>query len=431
MIWKRKWCSLAVVLLLLATMFPSAAFGADPLSDDIVILFSSDVHGQVEDNLGYAGLVAYKNEKLTTHRYVSVVDAGDAISGSMLASASEGEFTAEAMDLVGYTAAAVGVHEFDFGVKHFINTIAKNANFSYVSCNFADAKGNPVFAPYKLVNYGSTKVAYLGISDPQTIKKSTASFGEGKYSFYQGNDGYTLFEQVQKAIDQAKAEGADYVIAISHLETDEDCLYTPHAVARNTSGLTAIINGNAHEEIVGDKVVDRKGNTVLVTACGSGLQTIGEIVISDHKTVTTSLISKYQLKDAATTDGIDALKKSYREDLSQAFATAVTPLTAVSAKGSRIIENNETNLGDLCADAYRIMTGADIALVEAKALQKNIAAGDISYQDVMKALPIQEPISVIEMTGATLMDALEMSVRLYPKRNAAFLQVSGLTYDIQ
>ena len=429
--------SILLAAVLVVSMMPAMAFAAETnLSDDIVILFTGDVHGQADENLGYAGLAAYENEKRITHKHVAIVDAGDAVSGSLLASVSNGDYIVEAMNLVGYTAAVPGVHEFDYGVSHFRNILSPDADYPYISCNFLNAADkSAVFSPYKLAVYGDKTVAYLGISDPQTMEKSSANFknsdGTYAYSFCDGNKGADLYAVVQSAIDAAKASGADYVVAIGHLVSDAASPYSASAVIKNTSGINAFIQGNSHDVSVGQKVTDKGGNTVLLSCAGSGLSNIGQLVLSGNTITASAVNGTYNLRDITTKDGIEKLKTSYNADLSAAFASTSSRLEAADTKGSRTIDKKETNLGDLVADAFRIVTGADVGLVESKDIQASLAVGSMSYKDVTKVLPNGNSISVVEVSGADLMDALEMSARLYPNANGSFLQVSGLTYDIQ
>ena len=436
-----KWMAVLLAAVMTVVMMPTAALGADSsLSEDIVILFTGDVHGQADENLGYAGLTAYRNEKMISNKYVAVVDAGDALSGTMLASVSKGSYVVEAMNLAGYTLAVPGVHEFDYGVSHFRNTLAADAEYPYISCNFVYAfNGACVFSPYRLVNFGTKLVAFIGISDPLTASKSSGVFsgsdGSSAYSFCDGNNGQDLYEKVQAAIDQAQQIGADYIIAVGHLPYADTGLssspYSPASVIKNTSGIHAFIQGGTHDVTVGEKVTDKSGNTVLVSSAGEGLSHIGQLVISGNKTITASMVSNYSLRDISTKDGIEALKTSYNAELSTAFATTSSRLEATDTSGNRTIDKKETNLGDLCADAYRVVTGADIALVESQEIRASLPVGSLSYKDITKVFPYGRPVSVMEVSGADLMDALEMSARLYPNANGGLFQVSGLTYDIQ
>ncbi len=421
-----------MALMLVAAVIPAASYGAETAqNDDIVILFSSDVHGKADENLGYAGLVAYANEMRSASKYVSVIDAGDAVSGSLLSAVSEGMYSVETMNLAGYTAAVPGVHDFDYGVNRLGTDLMKAADYPYISCNFVmTASGQPVFQPYRMVSYGDKKVAYIGISDPQTVSKSNVNFG-GSFGFCDGNQGADLYRQVQETIDEALLDGADYIIAAAHLNSDPFSPYSASAVIGNTVGIHAMIQGSTHAASAGTKVRDAAGNTVLLTCAGSGLENIGVLTIKSNQTMEAKLIADYKLRDVKTRDAIETMQTSYNSQLAKNFAVTSTRLEAAASGGSRTIDKRETNLGDLVADAYREAGKADIALVESGEIQASLAVGDITYKNVMKVLPEGKSLCVAEVSGADIMDALEMSARLYPNANSGFFQVSGLTYDIQ
>lgn len=441
---KKKSRILAALLTvcLVITMMPVISFAAETagttgLNDNIVILYSGDINGSADANIGLAGMAAYANEMKTKSKYVELVDVGNAVSGSVLASTSKGEYVAEALNAAGYSIAVPGAGEFSYGVSRLVTDLAKTADYQYVSCNFTDtATGNTVFSPYRMVTYGETKVAYVGISDPDIMASYESYFknsdGTYAYSFAEGNNGVDLYAAVQSAIDKAKEEGAKYIIGLGSLRDSQDPAYTAKSIIENTSGISAFINSNSGKAVSGEQVKTKDGMYALLTSPGDGTKSIGVLTLSaSEKTVSSQLISSYKLKDIKTKDAIDALTKEYSGDLNEAFATTSSRLAATNGSGVRIVESSETNLGDLAADAYRTVTGADIAFVEASEIKADIAVGGMSYNDVIRALPGNKNISVAKVSGFDLMDALEMSARLYPNRNSGFLQVSGLTFDIQ
>ena len=441
---KKKSRILAVLLTvcLVITLMPVISFAAETagtagLNDNVVVLYSGDINGGVDANIGLAGMAAYANEMKTKSKYVELVDVGNAVSGSVLASISKGEYVAEALNVAGYSIAVPGAGEFVYGVSRLVTGLTKTADYRYVSCNFTNtATGNTVFSPYKMVTYGETKVAYVGISDPDIMASYESYFknsdGTYAYSFAEGNNGNDLYAAVQLAIDKAKEEGAQYIIALGSLRDSQDPAYTAKSIIENTSGISAFINSNSGKAVSGEQVKTKDGMYALLTAPGDGTKSIGVLTLSaSDKTVSSRLISSYKLKDIKTKDAIDALTKEYSGDLNEAFATTSSRLAATNGSGVRIVESSETNLGDLAADAYRTVTGADIAFVEASEIKADIAVGGMSYNDVMRALPGNKNISVAKVSGFDLLDALEMSARLYPNRNSGFLQVSGLTFDIQ
>ena len=206
---KKAILSVLLALCLAAAMMPMSAYAAEDVSNDIVVIYTGDMHGAVDSNITLAGLKAYANERQAKSRYLEIVDAGDALSGNAIANASGGKFVVEAMNEVGYGIAVPGVHDFDFGVGALTDELAPMAKFQYVSCNFANIEtGKTVFKPYEIVSYGKTKIAYIGISDPMTISKSIASFTEGngtcKHTFRLGSNGKYLYSIVQNAVDMAK-----------------------------------------------------------------------------------------------------------------------------------------------------------------------------------------------------------------------------------
>ncbi len=436
MIKKKAMMSLLLALCLVVTMMPMSAYAAEDASNDIVILYTGDMHGGVDSNITLAGLRAYANERQAKSKYLEIVDAGDALSGTAIANASKGKFSVEAMNEVGYGIAVPGVHDFDFGVNTLIDELAPMANFKYVSCNFTNIETwETVFKPYEIVTYGDTKVAYVGISDPSTINKSTANFTESdgscKYNFIYGGDGKYLYSIVQYAVDMAKKDGADYVIAIGHVDSSGDAAYSPKGIIAGTTGINAFIAGNSHSSIVGQRVKDKDGNTVLITSAGSGLKNIGVLTITPGKNISSQLVSNYAYRYIKTNNAIESLRQKYSDSLKETVATSEVKLKSADSDGVRTVGRSETNLGDLCADAYRAVTGADIAFVEASEIEGEIDAGNISYGDIEKVMPANENISMFTVSGGEILDALEMAARLFPANNEGFLQVSGISFDIQ
>ena len=409
-----------------------AAETANDETNDIVIIYTGDMHGKPDTNITLAGLKAYANERQAKSKYVEIVDAGDSLSGSAIASSSGGKYMMDAMNEVGYGIAVPSAGDFSFGVDLLTSTIDNSSSYEYLSCNFVNAStGNTVFNAYNTVIYGDTSVAYIGISDPLTASMTPNSFVDGKYKFLGANGASELYTAVQNAADAAKAAGADYVIAIGHLsETGSDPLSAKSIIA-NTTGITAFISGGEHVAISGDQVKNKSGQSVLLTSAGANISNIGAITLSPGKSVSSQLISNYSYRYIKTNDAITALTQKYSKQLTNTFATSAVDLTSADSDGVRTVGKSETSLGDLVADAYKEASGADIAFVEASEIQGKISHGDVSYSDIMNVLPNGNNLSVYTVSGGEILDALEMSARLYPSNNEGFLQVSGITFDVQ
>ena len=450
----KKLLSLALALTM-GLSLATPAMAADETKTEtgkIVILHTNDVHCGIDQavkeneetgektvtNIGYAGVAAYKAEMEAQYGEgnVTLVDAGDAIQGGPIGTLTKGAAIVEIMNEVGYDLAIPGNHEFDYGMDNFLSLAKDTAKYPYICANFTDLKGNAVFDAYKVVTYGEVKVAYVGIDTPETFAKSTPTFfqdGEGNYiyGFQQGNEGKDLYECVQKAVDAAKKDGADYVVAMGHLgdngSTEE---WKAQSVIANTTGIDVFIDGHSHEEI-GKTVANKDGKDVVWAQTGTKLANIGKIVIdTETKEITHELVSGYDKQDEAVAAFVKEKNDAFEAELKKVVATSEVELTVNGADGKRAIRNGETNLGDLCADAYLTMLEADVAIVNGGGIRANIAAGEVTYEDIINVHPFGNEGCLVETKGQNILDALEMASRLYPEECGGFLQVAGLTYTI-
>lgn len=404
---------------------------------DIVVLYTNDVHCGVDDNIGYAGFAAYAAEMRKATDNVTLVDVGDAVQGAALGTLSKGEYIVDIMNQVGYDVAIPGNHEFDYGMDQFMN-LSKALKSGYISANFMDLRTNkPVFDAYKMVTYGDTKVAYVGIATPESITKSTPTYfqdntGKYIYGFCAGNNGKELYNAVQSAVDSAKTAGADYVIAVGHLGDDaQSAPWRSADVIANVSGLTAFLDGHAHSVISSQKVADKDGKTVLLTSTGTKLAAIGKLVIKSSGTVSTELVTDYTAKDSTVDTFVKGIQAKNDALLNKVVAKTSVDLTTLESDGkTRAIRNQETNLGDLVADAYRDAAGADVAIVNGGGIRADIKSGSITYGQIIAVHPFGNELRMVEATGQQILDALEMASRTTPDENGGFLQVSGLTYTI-
>ena len=271
---------------------------------DIIILHTNDMHCGVNDNIGLAGVAQLKKEALGRTPHVFLVDAGDAVQGAPIGKLSRGEAVVNLMNAVGYDFCVPGNHEFDYGMERFLELAGKQ-QAGYYSANFLDNKtGSPVLKPYKLADFNGTKIAFIGATTPTTFTSSTPLYfqnaeGQYIYSFCEDAGGQRLYRQLQKYVDQARQEGAQYVFLVAHLGVNG----VPHqwsseSVAQNTEGITAIIDGHSHESFV--RVVQNKiGKDVLLVQAGTKLSRVGEIRLTAEGTLSAKLFTLAQGKDAA------------------------------------------------------------------------------------------------------------------------------------
>lgn len=441
----RKWMLRLPALLLAVVVLLGVSPGvnaAEALSDNIVVLYTNDVHCGVDPNapegtMGYANLAALKKELQAQNAYVALVDAGDAIQGEAIGTLSDGGYLIDIMNHLGYDYATFGNHEFDYGMD-VAKSLLTRSHAEYLACNFVDlSTGQTVAEPYTLVTYGERRVAYVGIATPESFTKSTPVYfqdGQGNYiySFCQGGSGQELYDAVQRAIDAALAEGADTVIALGHLGVDPaSAPWRSYDVIANTTGLDAFIDGHSHSVIEGEQVTDKGGSQVLLTSTGTKLEYIGKLTITPEGTVTTELISGYTEVDPETDAYIKEIQAQYRDKLEEVVAQSRVELVMNDpTTGERIIRSRETNLGDFCADAYRVVMGADIGVVNGGGIRANLTPGEITYGDLIAVHPYGNTMCVVEAKGWEILELLEVAAMEAPNENGSFLHVSGLKYTI-
>ena len=455
MSWKRlKWlkkigCLLLSLLLLLLCSAVFAEEAVTGLQKDVVILFTSDVHCAVDQGWGYAGLYAMK-EGLSAKNHVFLVDNGDAIQGEPIGTMSKGQSIIDIMNVVGYDAAIPGNHEFDFGVQNFIER-ASAANFPYLSCNL-NRDGKLVFPAYVMKEVDGVKIGIVGLTTPTTPSTSSPSLfmneegTEFMYDFMQDETGDKLYTAVQKAVDDARAEGADYVIAVAHLGNEAGSSPWTYAdVISHTSGIDALLDGHSHDT---DQVVmkNRDGREVVRSGCGTQFSEIGSLTISRDGRISSKLFPWKQdisapellnLQNPAA-DAVHAESDELNQTLQEVVASSTADLVindpvARMEDGSpvRIIRNAETNLGDLCADAYlNQAVDADIAFVAGGGIRASIEKGNVTLHEILRTLPFNDYLTVIRVTGQQILDALEYSVHPLPGPFGGFNQVAGMTFEV-
>lgn len=429
-------------------------------NDSISIIFTNDVHCAIDANhdedetpcLGYAGVgaVVEAAEAKYDADNVTLVDAGDAVQGGPVGTLTEGEAIVDIMNAMGYDYAVPGNHEFDYGMDQF-NELVNKSDAKYLSCNFVDASGNTVLAPYAIQTYkdvsdgaqgnsdGVLKVAFVGITTPESLTKSSPvnfqdANGNYIYGFCQDSSGEALYRAVQNSVNEATDEGADYVIAIGHLgNASITQRWSSEAVIANTTGIDAFIDGHSHEEY-SRTAPNKDGEKVPLAQTGTKLANVGELTItpSAENDISIGLTSAatYSNTSSAIQSVVDGVNARLNEIAMQVVGTSDVDLLSEDEATGLYARWQETNLGDFVADAYRLTLGADVGLVNGGGIRASISKGDVTYYDLLSVQPFGNELCVVEVTGQQLKDALEMGVRELPDSSGGFLQVSGLTFKV-
>ena len=425
----------------------TAAAGETEAACGVTVLYTNDIHTYITKDLTYSKVAAYKDSL----ENVLLVDAGDHIQGTAYGSMDKGATIAQLMNAAGYDLATLGNHEFDYGMDGCMAAI-EAADFPYVSCNFYHeangVAGENVLDSYKVFEVGGVKIAFIGITTPESFTKSTPSYfqdenGNYIYGIAGGTDGEALYTAVQNAIDAASAE-ADYVIALGHLGVDESSQpWTSREVIANTTGLDAFIDGHSHTTIPMEEVTDEGGNTVILTQTGSYLDAVGQMTIAADGTITTQLLTAENLAEVTPDAEVKAIEDAWvaelDEQLGQVIGYSQVTLDNYDAEGNRLVRKQETNTGDFAADALYYLfdemdLDVDVAVMNGGGVRNEAVTGEISYQ-TCKAIHTFGNVACLQtVTGQQLLDALEWGTKDVTAdgsvENGGFLHVSGLRYTI-
>lgn len=434
------------VILAIALIISTIPFVVSAAESDIVVLYTNDVHCEVDD---YAVLAAYRADLIAQGKNVITVDAGDAIQGEVIGSTTKGEAIVDIMNTVGYDYAAPGNHEFDYGMDVFLDLAQNKAEYDYISSNFYYLPSvSPVLAPYAVEDFGSYQVAFVGITTPDTITSSTPEFfkdegGNYIYGFPTYPEDMTneeLYNNIQKSVDNAIDDGADYVIAVGHIGIigSNDGWKTTDIIA-NTVGIDYFIDAHAHETIQGDVYKNENNEDVVVTSTGSKFQNFGMMTITESGTEF-KLINpddvNVETMSADAKSAYNTVKEKidgYNEDIAYLYdeiGTSEAKLIIYDSDGSRAVRKRETNAGDFVADAYRAVTGADVAIANGGGIRTEIEIGSVSRKNLMDVNAFNNEMCVIEVTGQQILDILEHGARKYPEPFGSFFQVSGMSFEI-
>ena len=438
---KKLIALLLAVCMVLGLM--TTVFAADEKSNDIVILYTNDVHCAVDDNIGYAGLAAYKKEMQAAYNYVALVDCGDSVQGDVIGTLSKGEYLVDIMNELGYDFASFGNHEFDYTLPQLQKLIDK-AKYQYLCCNLTytakDGKGLTGYKAYEIKTYGNTKVAFVGIDTPESFTKSTPTYfqdanGNFVYSFAEGNNGADLYNKVQETVNAAKKDGATYVVAIAHLGIDESSEpWRSTDLIANTTGIDVVLDGHSHSTVASEEVANKAGETVLLTSTGTKLENIGVVTIKDSA-ITTECVPTEGIEipaDSEIAARAAAIIAEVDAEYGTVFAKTEVTLNGEKAPGNR---TEETNLGDLITDALvwkatQEGEAVDAAITNGGGIRATIEAGDITKKDINTVLPFGNTLSIIKITGSELLEVLEASTFCTPEAIGGFPQVSGIEFTV-
>ena len=436
------------LVLALAVLF-SLAVPTMAAEGDVVIYYTNDVHTYMNNEEGwrYSTLASLKKADANA----ILVDAGDHAQGTAYGGLDKGLTISKLMEAAGYDVSTLGNHEFDYGMERCLE-MTKETSVPYVCCNFHHVKdgvdGDKVLDSFKIIEKAGKKIAFVGILTPQTFTSSTPAYfqdGNGNYIYgiCGGTDGKELYDCVQKAVDEAKAAGADYVIALGHVGDDPATApWTSELVVANTTGIDAFIDGHSHSTVPSQIVKDKSGKEVVITQTGSYLESIGKLTITADGKFSAELLDAAVAATYTPDAAVKAIEDAWIADVDGKLGTKIgfAEVTFDNYEGeTRLVRRQETNTGDLAADALYYMfdnmdMDVDVAIMNGGGVRNKTITGDITYKTCKEIHTFGNVACLQTITGQQLLDALEWGASKLSAdgstENGGFLHISGAKYTI-
>lgn len=417
----------------------------DYKSNDIAIIYTNDIHCEIKNGmLSFASLKSYKNELEKQYKYVSLVDSGDAIEGSVYGTMSKGEIVTKAMNLVGFDVCAIGNHEFNYGTDRLKELISMS-NATYINSNiiYSGTKDNWIenLPKYKIISYGDVKIGYLGITTPNALTTAAPSlFMEDNKVVYNFNNGSfaNFYNGIQSIIDEIKSQGVDYVIALAHMgdsEVSGTAPYDSSTLVKETVGIDVVLDGHSHTERLSKYETNKDGKRILITQTGTKLNAVGTLLISKDGNIHNCLVTGKFDEDENTKDGIDELCSIYEETLNQVVATTNLSLPITDSSKLRLARVKETQLGDFASDAMMLAVSksadVDLCFVNGGGLRAELPSGQVTFRQVIDINPFNNDVVISELKGQQILDMFEFFTKDYMKNeNPSLMQISGAKIKI-
>lgn len=395
----------------------------------IVILYDNDVHCAID---GYQRMAGFR-DAISDTAWCCLVSSGDFLQGGTAGAISRGQYIADIMRTMHYDAITLGNHEFDYGIQR-MKQLVKHIQAPVTCLNLRNATtGKQEYASYVMKEMGGHKVAFVGAVTPATLYMES-------YSFYNKNEVQThqlceknFYAEVQQAVDKARKAGAEYVIMLSHVGEDDNVTHVnSHDLVRATRGIDVVLDGHTHSVVPSVTIENCDNQPVLVTQTGTKFAHIGKLLIEGNGRISTQLVALKDVtqQNAEVKAATDKVKEAYDAMVNRHIGQSDVPLNILDERGKQGVRLKEVNVGDLVTDAYRHVTGAQIAITNGGGIRANLKAGELTYGDVIALLPYENYLEVLEVSGQKLIDVLNACSQFLPTENGDFPQVSGLRFTI-
>lgn len=398
----------------------------------VVVVFENDVHAAVD---GYARLAGVREQQMLQTPYVTTVSCGDFAQGDVVASVSSGENIVEIMNKVKYDVLTLGNHEFDFGMTQMFK-LTEALDASVVCANFYDLRnGKHPFPAYQIVRYGDVDIAYVGFTTSTTMTNvSPKTFQDTDGNFIYDFSQDSFYQRAQTCIDDARSQGADYVVALAHLgDEDKGAHASSVSLIQQTTGIDVVLDGHDHHEIADTLIANLEGSPVLLASTGTKFANVGLLTLSTDGTFSSCLVpaNSVEVPGASSIQKfVDEIKDKALSDGKRVVGVSDVFMSVNDESGKRMVRNQECAIGNFCADAFRMVLNTDIAMMNGGGIRSDIRQGDVTYNDLLSVFPYNNTACISIITGRQLLDVLEYSVSFLPDEDGSFMQVSGLKFEV-
>jgi 5'-nucleotidase len=430
---------LSLILVLSLVFVPvtgatDSLISAPPVPEQVIEIYhTNDTHSR-ESAFPYIDTIV--SESRAANPATLLLDAGDVLHGKAFALLSEGESIVKVLNLLKYDAIVPGNHDFDYGTARLLE-LSKEATFPILAANFyTEGTTDLVFAPSAVFELGTKKVAVVGVPTPETLVKSHPDHTAG-YAFTETVE--TTVAAVQAAVDAVRDE-VDAVIVIGHLGIEYDTIYSVLStdIALGVTGIDLIIDGHSHSTTsqIQEFIAENNLNvTVPIVSTGEYNAALGHVTLTVYEGgkigVNDELIDLTEAAKTVTPNAeVAALIAEGNEKNAEKLAEVIGS-TKFNLDGKREeVRGYETNFGWLVAEAMRIAGKGDVAFLNGGSIREPIPAGDITYGQILTALPFSNLVVTKEITGADLTEALELGLGSYPALAGGYPQLSGVNVVI-
>jgi 2',3'-cyclic-nucleotide 2'-phosphodiesterase (5'-nucleotidase family) len=402
---------------------------ADSDSVRLAIVATNDFHGALEpttpawaggDTIGGAAtLAAYVRPVEARYPGATLhLDAGDEMQGTVISNLTAGRSSIEVMNALGIDAAAIGNHEFDWGLDTLRARIAQ-ADYPVLSANiFVKATGaRPDWAvPYAWLERAGLRIAVIGATTTST-PVTTLPKNVEPFEFLD------ISQVVNELAPRLKAEGADLVILVAHAGGIEEghggvLGEIADAARRITGPLDLIVSGHTHTRI------NTTVNGIPIVQAASSGTAVGVVVLTYDRGARRVVDDFSELWTTRTADvrpdsAMASIVEGWRAQTAEIADRPITEMAQTLIRDRR----GESALGDLIADAQRAATGTQMAMTNAGGIRADLLAGPVSFRDVYAVQPFQNVLIRLTLTGEQVHRALEAAV------TGSVGQVSGLRFS--